>query len=113
MQSELFGDDLPKLFPIVEPDCTDSGTFDNVLEFLLMTGRTLQEAVMMMIPEAWQNHETMPEDKRAFYEYQQLPDGAVGRPGVDRRSPTASTSAPCSTATACGPRATTSRTTTA
>ena len=34
-----------------------------------MTGRTLQEAVMMMIPEAWQNHETMPEDKRAFYEY--------------------------------------------
>jgi glutamate synthase (NADPH) large chain len=40
-----------------------------VLEFLLMTGRTLQEAVMMMIPEAWQKHESMPEDKRAFYEY--------------------------------------------
>ncbi|MCI0491973.1 MAG: glutamate synthase-related protein, partial [Planctomycetes bacterium] len=67
--SKLFGDELPKLFPIAEPDCSDSGTFDNVLEFLLMTGRTLQEAVMMMIPEAWQNHETMPEDKRAFYEY--------------------------------------------
>ncbi len=68
-KSELFGDDLPKLFPIVEPECSDSGTFDNVLEFLLMGGRTLQEAVMMMVPEAWQKHETMPEDKRAFYEF--------------------------------------------
>ncbi|MCO6455357.1 MAG: glutamate synthase large subunit [Pirellulaceae bacterium] len=68
-ESALFGEELSKLFPIVEPDCSDSGTFDNVLEFLLMTGRTLQESVMMMIPEAWQNHETMPEDKRAFYEY--------------------------------------------
>ncbi len=68
-KSELFGDDLPKLFPVVEADCSDSGTFDNVLEFLLMTGRTPQEAVMMMIPEAWQKHATMPPDKRAFYEY--------------------------------------------
>jgi glutamate synthase (NADPH/NADH) large chain len=68
-KSELFGDDLPKLFPVVEPHCSDSGTFDNVLEFLLMNGRTLQEAIMMMVPEAWQKHETMSEDKRAFYEY--------------------------------------------
>ncbi|MEW4454855.1 glutamate synthase large subunit [Bremerella sp. JC817] len=68
-KSDLFGDDLKKLFPIVEPDCSDSGTFDNVLEFLLMGGRTLQEAVMMMVPEAWQKHETMSEDKRAFYEF--------------------------------------------
>ncbi|WP_315850126.1 glutamate synthase central domain-containing protein, partial [Novipirellula maiorica] len=68
-KSELFGDDLQKLFPVVEPHCSDSGTFDNVLEFLLMNGRTLQEAIMMMVPEAWQKHETMPEDKRAFYEY--------------------------------------------
>ncbi len=67
--SELFGDELHKLFPIVEPDCSDSGTFDNALEFLLMTGRTLQEAVMMMIPEAWQNHDSMDQAKRAFYEY--------------------------------------------
>jgi len=67
--SELFGEELGKAFPVVEPDCSDSGTFDNVLEFLLMTGRTLQESVMMMIPEAWQKHETMPENKRAFYEY--------------------------------------------
>ncbi len=62
-------EDLRASFPVVEPDCSDSGTFDNVLEFYLMTGRSLQGAVMMMIPEAWQNHETMPEDKRAFYEY--------------------------------------------
>ena len=68
-ESELFGDDLKKIFPVVEPECSDSGTFDNVLEFLLMTGRSLQEAVMMMVPEAWQNHETMPEHKRAFYEF--------------------------------------------
>ena len=68
-KSELFGDKLNKIFPVVEPECSDSGTFDNVLEFLLMTGRTLQEAIMMMVPEAWQNHETMPEHKRAFYEF--------------------------------------------
>ena len=69
VDSDLFGEDLSKLFPVCEEHCSDSGTFDNVLEFLLMTGRTLQEAVMMMVPEAWQQHETMPEDKRAFYEY--------------------------------------------
>jgi glutamate synthase (NADPH/NADH) large chain len=68
-ESQLLGDELGKVYPVAEPDCSDSGTFDNVLEFLLMNGRTLQESVMMMIPEAWQNHETMPEDKRAFYEY--------------------------------------------
>ena len=69
LASPWFGDDLPKLFPIVEEDCSDSGTFDNVLEFMLLTGRSLQEAVMMMIPEAWQQHPNMPADKRAFYEY--------------------------------------------
>ena len=69
MQSDLFGDDLRKLFPITEPHCSDSGSFDNALELLYHAGRSLPEAVMMMIPEAWQNHESMPEDKRAFYEY--------------------------------------------
>ena len=69
LKSELFGDELSKLFPIVEPDCSDSGTFDNALEFLLMSGRSLQGSVMMMVPEAWQNHATMSESKRAFYEY--------------------------------------------
>ena len=68
-KSEAFGDDIKKLFPIVEPFCSDSGNFDNVLEFLLLNGRTLQEAVMMMVPEAWQKHETMSQGKRAFYEF--------------------------------------------
>ena len=68
-KSDLFGEDLQDLFPIVEPDCSDSGTFDNVLEFLLMTGRTLQASVLMMIPEAWQQQERMPREKREFYEY--------------------------------------------
>jgi glutamate synthase (NADPH/NADH) large chain len=67
--SDLFGDRIDELFPIIEPDVSDSGAFDNVLEFLLMTGRTLQEAMMMMVPEAWQKNELMPEAKRAFYEY--------------------------------------------
>jgi glutamate synthase (NADPH/NADH) large chain len=67
--SPLFGEDIKKLFPIVEPNCSDSGSFDNVLEFLLMSGRTLQASVLMMIPEAWQQHNTMSADKKAFYEY--------------------------------------------
>ena len=67
--SDRFGDKLKDLFPIVEPDHSDSGSFDNVLEFLLMTGRTLQEAMMMMVPEAWQSDVNMPKEKRDFYEY--------------------------------------------
>ena len=69
VRSQLFGDDIAKLFPVVEPDCSDSGTFDNVLEFLLMNGRTLQEAVLMMIPEAWQQHTQMDQARRDFYEF--------------------------------------------
>jgi glutamate synthase (NADPH/NADH) large chain len=69
MSSPLFGADLEKVFPVSEPQCSDSGNFDNALELLLFAGRSLPEAVMMMIPEAWQNHPTMPEEKRAFYEY--------------------------------------------
>ena len=69
VESGLFGDEIKKLFPIVEKDCSDSGTFDNVLEFLLMSGRTLQEAVMMMVPEAWQSDINMDESKKAFYRF--------------------------------------------
>lgn len=69
MQSDLWGDDIRKLCPIIEPECSDSGNFDNALEMLYHSGRTLQEAVMMMVPEAWQNHHSMSEEKRAFYEY--------------------------------------------
>ena len=70
MKSDLWQDDIRKLCPVIEPDCSDSGNFDNALEMLYYSGRSLQEAVMMMIPEAWQNHHSMPEDKRSFYEYQ-------------------------------------------
>ena len=68
-ESPLFGKNLKKLFPIAEPDCSDSGSFDNVLEFLIMSGRKIPEAIMMMIPEAWQNDKEMSQKKKAFYEY--------------------------------------------
>ena len=67
--SPLFGDDIKKILPIIEPNGSDSAMFDNALELLTHTGRSLPQAVMMMIPEAWQNHETMSDAKKAFYEY--------------------------------------------
>jgi len=69
MASEGFGKEIEDLFPVIEPECSDSGNFDNCLELLVQAGRSLPEAVMMMIPEAWQNHHAMSEAKRAFYEY--------------------------------------------
>ena len=70
LASDLFGPDLKEAFPIIEPDLSDSGDFDNVLELLVLGGRSLPEAVMMMIPEAWQNHTGMDAEKKAFYQYQ-------------------------------------------
>lgn len=70
MKSELFGDDLHKLFPIIEEGGSDSAAFDNVLELLVINGvLSLPEAVMLMIPEAWQNDEHIDPKKRAFYEW--------------------------------------------
>jgi glutamate synthase (ferredoxin) len=69
MESDLFGDDLKKLFPVVNEDGSDSAMFDNVLEFLVLGGRSLPHAMMMMIPEPWENHESMSDEKRAFYQY--------------------------------------------
>ena len=69
LASELFGDDLRKVFPIIQEDGSDSAKFDNCLEFLALSGRSLPHAVMMMIPEPWEHHESMDEKKRAFYEY--------------------------------------------
>lgn len=69
MESTLFGDELTNALPVVDPTTSDSGSFDNVLELLLLAGRPLPEAVMMMIPEAWQNDEAMAQEKRDFYEY--------------------------------------------
>ena len=68
-ESELFGDDIKKILPIINEDGSDSSMFDNSLELLVMAGRPLPHAMMMMIPEPWENHESMPDDKRAFYEY--------------------------------------------
>ncbi|KAG6463019.1 hypothetical protein O3G_MSEX013607 [Manduca sexta] len=70
MKSENFGDDLKKLYPVVEPNLSDSGSADCVLEFLLHAGqRSLPEAVMTMVPEAWQNDVTMPKEKRDYYQW--------------------------------------------
>jgi glutamate synthase domain-containing protein 2/glutamate synthase domain-containing protein 1/glutamate synthase domain-containing protein 3 len=69
LRSDLFGDDLGKLYPILRAGSSDSAQFDNALEFLCLTGRELPEVILMMIPEAWENHDQMPEDLRAYYEY--------------------------------------------
>lgn len=71
-KSELFGNQLQQLFPVIDEDVSDSGAFDNVLEFLMLSGRTLQEAICLMVPEAWQNDEQMTPAKRAFYEYNSM-----------------------------------------
>ncbi len=69
LRSGAFGNDLEKLFPICTETGSDSATFDNALEFLVLTGRSLPHAVMMLIPEAWEGHESMDEAKRGFYEF--------------------------------------------
>ena len=68
-ESELFGDDISKILPIVNPNGSDSAMFDNTLELLVLAGRPLAHAVMMMIPEPWQAHESMDDARRAFYQY--------------------------------------------
>ncbi len=67
--SPLFGDDVETLKPIVHPDGSDSSMFDNCFEFLVLSGRSLAHAAVMMIPEPWANHKGMPADRKAFYEY--------------------------------------------
>ncbi|WP_281323584.1 glutamate synthase large subunit [Flavobacterium aestivum] len=69
MQSDIFGEDLKKLFPIILEGKSDSASMDMVIELLLMTGRTLPEVMMMVVPEAWEKHQTMSDEKKAFYEY--------------------------------------------
>ncbi len=69
LRSPLFGDDLQKLFPIIQPGGSDSANFDNALELLLLAGRSLPHAMAMLIPEAWSNNPHMNPQKRAFYEY--------------------------------------------
>ncbi len=68
-RSELFGDDMEKILPIMCEDGSDSAKFDETLEFLYLSGRSLPHAMMMMIPEPWPQHESMSDAKKAFYEY--------------------------------------------
>ena len=69
LRSELFGEDLEKILPVLSPGNSDSATFDNVLELLMLAGRSLPHAVMMMIPEAYRDREDLPEYLKGFYAF--------------------------------------------
>lgn len=69
LQSDWFGEDIKKILPVVLPQKSDSASMDMVVELLLMTGRSLPEVMMMLIPEAWEKNTTMSPNKKAFYEY--------------------------------------------
>ena len=68
-ESEVFGEDTDKIQPVVNPNGSDSAMLDNTLELLVLSGRSLAHAMMMLIPEPWSNHETMDDDRRAFYQF--------------------------------------------
>ena len=69
MSTGLFGDDLKKLFPVIEPDKSDSASLDNALEFLVLTGKSLPHALSMLIPESFNDKNPIPDSLKAFYEY--------------------------------------------
>ena len=69
LQSDLFGDDIAKVFPVIRPDLSDTGSLDSAVEFLTLGGRSLPHVMAMLIPEAWDADSTMPQEKRDFYEY--------------------------------------------
>ena len=69
LESATLGEDLDKILPVIREGGSDTATFDNVLEFLVMTGRSLPHALLMMIPEPWANNEEMSPELKAFYEY--------------------------------------------
>ncbi len=68
-ESPLFGADIKKIPPVMTPGASDTASFDNALELLTMTGRSLAHAMLMMIPEAWEQHESMSQERKDFYEY--------------------------------------------
>jgi glutamate synthase (NADPH/NADH) large chain len=88
-QSSLFGKDLAKLFPIATPGASDSAILDNVAELLYQSGRSLPHVIMMLIPEAWEKHPNMSDQKKAFYEYHSCLmepwDGPASIPFTDGR----------------------------
>ncbi|QTR49003.1 glutamate synthase large subunit [Candidatus Thiothrix anitrata] len=69
IKTDVFNTGVDKLFPIVNPNGSDSAMFDNTLEFMYLSGYSLPHAMMMMVPEPWSNHESMSAEKKAFYEY--------------------------------------------
>ncbi len=69
LRSTLLGDDLKKILPVIRDGGSDTAAFDNVLELLVMSGRSLPHAILMMIPEPWSGHETMTPEVKAFYEF--------------------------------------------
>ncbi|MAT64441.1 MAG: glutamate synthase large subunit [Gammaproteobacteria bacterium] len=69
MASKLFGDDIDKIWPLIPEGQSDSASFDNALELLVLAGYSLSHAMMMLIPEAWSGNPLMDEERRAFYEY--------------------------------------------
>ncbi|NQU88440.1 MAG: glutamate synthase subunit alpha, partial [Mariniphaga sp.] len=69
MKSEVFGEDLKKLLPVIQPGKSDSASFDNALEFLNMTGRSIPHSLCMMIPESFNSKNPIPDSLKAFYEY--------------------------------------------
>ncbi|TKD59350.1 glutamate synthase large subunit [Flavobacterium sp. ASW18X] len=69
MASDWFGEDIKKVIPVILPGKSDSASMDMVVELLLMTGRSLPEVMMMLVPEAWEKNDEMSESKKAFYEY--------------------------------------------
>ena len=69
MKNEFIGEDLKKIFPTILKGKSDSAQMDMVVEILLTTGRSLPEVMMMMVPEAWEKHKSISDDKKAFYEF--------------------------------------------
>jgi glutamate synthase domain-containing protein 2/glutamate synthase domain-containing protein 1/glutamate synthase domain-containing protein 3 len=71
LASELFGDDLPKVLPVIAEGGSDTAVFDNVLELLVLAGRSVPHAMMMMIPEAFEGRDDLPDELKGFYAYHQ------------------------------------------
>ena len=69
MKTSVLGEELKDIFPVIEPEKSDSASLDNVLEFLVMTGKSLTHAMSMLIPESWNDKNPIPESLKAFYEY--------------------------------------------
>lgn len=69
MASPLFGENIKRLMPVLTPGASDSAMLDNCLELLVRAGRTLSHAITMMIPEPWSGHDSMPDERKAYYEY--------------------------------------------